>query len=91
MGTQDLLDFEAGKESYFWILEIPFSYRSVPNEKLPVRTGTIRAYFENPTPQNCHSDLMNLMILNIEIDFETVQTFVVIRLQLVELYFLGFR
>ena len=60
-------------------------------KNLPVRTGFIRAYFENPTPQNCHSDLMNLMILNIEIDFETVQTFVVIRLQLVELYFLGFR
>jgi len=40
LGTQDLLDFEAGKESYFWILEIPFSYRSVPNKK----TGTNRFY-----------------------------------------------
>ena len=60
-------------------------------KNLPVRSGSIRAYFENPTPQNCHSDLLNLMILNIEIDFEIVQTFVVIRLQLVELYFLGFR
>ena len=35
----------------------------------PVRTGIMRAYFENPTPQNCHLDLLNLMILNIEIDF----------------------